>query len=271
MEEGEGRFRGRRAGPPRKSRKEGRLCLIYGAGCGKGRPRPGQGWEEDPSRKGAPGRVREGRRNPSEPGRREGEVEELRKPRTKPNTQHGESFKRSNFGSYEAGGGGVMGRDPGPSSLQTTTFPLQRDTTLRLKMAEKQLNRMIAQTLERRPRNSKVEKNVSTQRQQAERLEIPILPAGRGGEGRIRGGLSASALLSAEARPEPLRRRWWLCLSFALLLSRPRGLLRLLRNGWVSRGRRWGGEHLASLLPRRETLSQGEPPFLRPRNRDSCE
>ncbi|XP_061289379.1 inactive N-acetyllactosaminide alpha-1,3-galactosyltransferase isoform X3 [Bos javanicus] len=162
-----------------------------------------------------------------------------------------------------------MGRDPGPSSLQTTTFPLQRDTTLRLKMAEKQLNRMIAQTLERRPRNSKVEKNVSTQREQAERLEIPILPAGRGGEGRIRGGLSASALLSAEARPEPLRRRWWLCLSFALLLSRPRGLLRLLRNGWVSRGRRWGGEHLASLLPRRETLSQGEPPFLRPRNRDS--
>ena len=101
-------------------------------------------------------------------------------------------------------------------------------------MAEKQLNRMIAQTLERRPRNSKVEKNVSTQREKAERLEIPILPAGRGGEGLRRGGLSASALLSAEARPEPLRRRWWLCLSFALLLSRPRGLLRLLRNGWGS-------------------------------------
>lgn len=163
-----------------------------------------------------------------------------------------------------------MGGDRGPSSLQTT-FPLQRDTTLRLKMAEKQLNRMIAQTLERRPRNSKVEKNVSTQREKAERLEILSLPAGRGGEGRRRGGLSAGALLSAEASPEPLRRRWWLCLSFALLLSRPPGLLRLLRNGWVSRGRRWGGEHLASLLPSWETLSQREPPFPRPRNRDSCE
>lgn len=74
-----------------------------------------------------------------------------------------------------------MGGDRGPSSLQTT-FPLQRDTTLRLKMAEKQLNRMIAQTLERRPRNSKVERNVSTQREKAERLEIlSSRGPGRGG------------------------------------------------------------------------------------------
>nr|XP_042101134.1 inactive N-acetyllactosaminide alpha-1,3-galactosyltransferase isoform X4 [Ovis aries] len=96
-----------------------------------------------------------------------------------------------------------MGGDRGPSSLQTTTFPLQRDTTLRLKMAEKQLNRMIAQTLERRPRNSKVEKNVSTQGEKAERLEIPILRAGRGGEGLRRGGCPPARSSLRRRDPSP--------------------------------------------------------------------
>lgn len=50
-------------------------------------------------------------------------------------------------------------------------------------MAEKQLNRLVAQTLERRPRNSKVGENVSARREKAERLEIPLSSRWPGREG----------------------------------------------------------------------------------------
>lgn len=67
-----------------------------------------------------------------------------------------------NFGSKRACCTRVKGGDRVPLTLQTTPFLLERDTTPPLKMAEKQLNRMIAQTLERHPKNSKVEKIVSS-------------------------------------------------------------------------------------------------------------
>ena len=94
-----------------------------------------------------------------------------------------------NFGSKRACCTGVKGGDRVPSTLQTAPFLLERDTTPPLKMAEKQLNRMIAQTLERHPKNSKVEKIVSAGGEKAERLEISQSARwpGRGGGGR-RGG-----------------------------------------------------------------------------------
>ena len=140
-----------------------------------------------------------------------------------------------NFGSKRACCTGVKGGDGVPSTLQTAPFLLERDTTPPLKMAEKQLNRMIAQTLERHPKNSKVEKIVSAGGEKAERLEISQSSRwpGRGGGGR-RGGCQR---LSSSPPPHPLPRRpctspipppegtgtrrllLWLCSPFALLLD----------------------------------------------------
>lgn len=96
-------------------------------------------------------------------------------------------------------------------------------------------------------------------------LRFPNLPAGQGGR---EGGAEAVG----ELAPPPGETRdpgGCVCSSVCRLrsfwpLSRPCCILHLLRNRWVSGGRKYGvrvGGALASLPPSWETLSQGEPQF----------
>lgn len=82
-----------------------------------------------------------------------------------------ESFKRANFGSKRARRIGVMGGEWVPSTSRHPA-PTRKERHRAFENGKKKthLNSVIAQTLERSPRNSKVEKIVSEGVEKAERL-----------------------------------------------------------------------------------------------------
>lgn len=107
-------------------------------------------------------------------------------------------------------------------------------------MAEKQRNRIIVQTLERRPRSSKVKKSQRAGENVA-RLGIPARPWPGGRRGPARGGGAGAPRPRKE--PGPGRPPYCLCLSSFLpwLPRRPRRFLHSPANRCVSGSRRRGG------------------------------